>query len=58
MEGATEWKTKGNTALSSGNHTEAIDCYTKVRVLLQSYQRINYTHQSYQCITHYIIVGD
>lgn len=26
---ALEWKTKGNTALSSGNNTEAIECYTK-----------------------------
>ena len=42
---AAEWKAKGNAALSSGNNTEAIDCYTKA-ITLDGSQHVFYSNRS------------
>ncbi|CAI5700748.1 unnamed protein product [Peronospora effusa] len=44
-ETAAEWKAKGNTALSSGNAQEAVDCYTKA-IALDPNDHVFYSNRS------------
>lgn len=45
MSTALEWKTKGNAALSAGNNSEAIDCYSQA-IELDNTQHVFYSNRS------------